>query len=167
MCYLHLLCRQWSYLRLWLSRKAGTGAAPASGPVFSGPATRRTLLGDNCCSQLKIVSTQPAPPTPAPPSLSRGHVSRIRVSRDNTRVAAGYRHQQGEVWRHWLQSPVPGTPRLRLSERSQLPHRSRSWTERRRAGNETSRNYSVFTIFGDRRPRLGLSLCWKCLLAYS
>ena len=95
MCYLHLLCRQWSYLRLWLSRKAGTGAAPASGPVFSGPATRRTLLGDNCCSQLKIVSTQPAPPTPAPPSLSRGHVSRIRVSRDNTRVAAGYRHQQG------------------------------------------------------------------------
>ena len=166
MCYLHLLCRQWSYLRLWLSRKAGTGAAPASGPVFSGPATRRTLLGDNCCSQLKIVSTPARTTNPGTLTVTRSRVTNPRVSWQHP-CSCRIQTPAGEVWRHWLQSPVPGTPRLRLSERSQLPHRSRSWTERRRAGNETSRNYSVFTIFGDRRPRLGLSLCWKCLLAYS
>ena len=80
MCYLHLLCRQWSYLRLWLSRKAGTGAAPASGPVFSGPATRRTLLGDNCCSQLKIVSTPARTTNPGTLTVTRSRVTNPRVS---------------------------------------------------------------------------------------
>ena len=88
MCYLHLFCRQWSYLRQWLSRKAGTGAAPATGGQCSVvPATAaHCTAGDNCCSQLKIVST---PPHQQPRHHPHCHAGTCHVSRGSTCVAAG------------------------------------------------------------------------------
>ena len=55
-------------------------------PVFSGPRHRRTLLGDNCCSLLKIVST---PPHQQPRHHPHCHAGTCHVSRGSTCVSAG------------------------------------------------------------------------------